>query len=807
VSVAPATLALPAPTSAPDAAPACAHCGAPSRQPGARFCCHGCEAAAGLVAGLGLEAFYRRRRAAPGSLRPAGAAADDVTAFVDESGGLCRLQLHVDGLDCGACVWLAETALGREAAVEQARVNFSTRRLSLAWRGPASLGQVLADRLAALGFRVAPFDGAAPADAQARQEAELLRAMAIAGFAAANVMLFSVSVWSGHAGSMGPATRDLLHWASALVALPAIAVAGLPFFRSALQALAAGRTNMDVPISVGVVLAAAMSLFETVAGRQHAFFDSAITLLFFLLVGRYLDVRARGRARQAAQHVVALAARAVRVLTADGRFATRTPRQVTLGDVVLVASGERIPVDGEVTRGEGLVDQSVVTGEATPVPAPPGSAVFAGAINLGAAIEIRTTAAGDDTLLAEIARLMEAAERGQGRIVALADRVARLYAPVVHVAAAATFLGWWMLLAAPVHTALLHAAAVLIITCPCALALAVPVVQVVASGRLMRRGILMKSATALERLAAIDTVVLDKTGTLTLGRPVLVGAPGIAAGRAAAGLAQASRHPLARALVRAFPDSAMHADVEEVPGSGLRVAMPDGEWRLGSRAFCGVGDAATSALTADRMADEASLELWFARPGVPPQRFAFADALRPDAGEAIAALRARGLSIMILSGDRAPAVAAVAARLGIEAWDAGLKPDGKLARLQALAREGRNVAMIGDGLNDAPALAAAGVSLSPGDGTDIARVAADFVFQGERLGAVVAAFDAACAAQRVARQNLALALGYNALAVPLAVCGFVTPLVAAIAMSSSSVLVIANALRLARGRVSSWTRF
>jgi Cu2+-exporting ATPase len=793
-----AALALPdAPDMAAEAG-GCAHCGATLAGRGARFCCHGCEAAAGIVSGLGLEAFYRRRRAAPGALRPAGAA-DDVTAFVEQAGEICRLQLHVDGLVCGACVWLAETALAREPAVEQARVNFSTRRMTLAWRGPVRLGQDLAQRLAALGFRVAPFDAAAPADAQARQEAELLRGMAIAGFAAANVMLFSVSVWSGHAGSMGPATRDLLHWASALVALPAIAVAGLPFFRSALTALAGRRTNMDVPISIGVLLAAAMSLFETASGRQHAFFDSAVTLLFFLLIGRYLDVRARGRARQAAQHVVALAARAVRVLSPDGGVVTRAPRQVAAGDLVLVASGERIPVDGEVERGAGLVDQSLVTGEATPVAAPPGSAVFAGTINLGAAIEVRVRAAGADTLLAEIARLMEAAERGQGRIVALADRVARLYAPVVHLAAAATFLGWWLVFATPAHSALLYAAAVLIITCPCALALAVPVVQVVASGRLMRRGILMKSATALERLAAIDTVALDKTGTLTLGRPTLAGAVDGSAGRAAAGMAMASRHPLARALARAFPDGPRIANVVEDPGSGLRAAMPDGEWRLGSREFCGADAVAASGSPQDG----AGPELWFRRPGAPPVRFAFADAPRTDAAEAIAALRARGLDVMILSGDRPAAVAAVAATLGVAMAEGGLKPGDKLERLQALARDGRRVAMIGDGVNDAPALAAAHVSLSPGDGADIARVAADFVFQGERLGAIVEAIDLARGAQRVARENLALALGYNALAVPLAVCGFVTPLVAAIAMSSSSLLVIANALRLARGRASS----
>ncbi|MFM8989923.1 MAG: heavy metal translocating P-type ATPase, partial [Alphaproteobacteria bacterium] len=452
--------------------------------------------------GLGLGAFYARRLALqPGALRPL-ATAEDVGAFVrsDDSGRSC-LELHVEGLACGACAWLVETVLARDPAMRRARANLSTRRLVLEWEGAATRGQEFAGLLASLGFRVAPFDPVLAGDEQARREAELLRAMAVAGFAAANVMLLSVSVWSGHAGSMGPATRELLHWVSALVALPAIAFAGIPFFRSAARALASGRTNMDVPISIGVALAAGMSLWETFYGREHAFFDSAVTLLFFLLVGRYLDLRARGRARQAAQHVVSLAARAVRVVLPGGRVETRRPQAVQPGDVVLVASGERVPVDGTVSRGETRLDQSIVTGESMPVAVAPGSGAFAGSVNLGPAIELRTRAAGEGTLLAEIARLMEAAERGQGRFVALADRVARYYAPVVHVAGVLTFLLGFGALGAPAHQALLNAAAVLLITCPCALALAVPVVQVVASARLMRAGILVKSATALERLA------------------------------------------------------------------------------------------------------------------------------------------------------------------------------------------------------------------------------------------------------------------------------------------------------------------
>ncbi|MBL8696853.1 MAG: cadmium-translocating P-type ATPase [Alphaproteobacteria bacterium] len=781
-------------------AAACAHCGAELAAGQSRFCCHGCEAAAGLVAGLGLDDFYRRRLAAPGTLRPDGAAAD-VSVYVAERDGVCRLDLLLDGVVCGACVWLVESALARSPEVRRARVNFSTRRLALEWAGPRALVGELVGRLAALGFRVAPFDAAQESDDQVRQERELLRAMAVAGFAAANVMLLSVSVWSGHAGSMGPATREFLHWVSGLIALPAIAFAGVPFFRSALAALRAGRTNMDVPISIGVILASAMSIHETAAGREHAFFDSAVTLLFFLLIGRYLDLRARGRARQAARHVLALTARAVRVVAADGSVALRRPDAVKVGDVVLVASGERIPVDGRVIDGQSTIDQSIVTGESMPLAATRDTRLFAGSLNLGAPIRVVTDGAGEGTLLAEIARLMEAAEHGQSRYVALADRVARYYAPVVHVAGALTFVAWYFLLDAAVEVALLNAAAVLIITCPCALALAVPVVQVVVSGRLMRAGILLKSGTALERLAAVDTIVLDKTGTLTVGRPELRGVEprGLSEAGAlaiAAALAQTSRHPLSRAIVRAAPPVAAASEVDETPGAGLTGRCAGTRWRLGSAAFCAI-DAQAGAT-----AEIGALDLFLAdEGGARGARFRLADRLRVDAADVVGTLQRRGYDVRLLSGDRAANVAAAAAAVGIAKWQAEATPAAKAAVLAQLAGEGRRVAMIGDGLNDAPALAAAHASLSPASAVDIAQTAADVVFQGERLGPVPETLALAIAARRAARENLILALGYNLLAVPLAMAGMVTPLIAAVAMSSSSILVIGNAMRLARGRM------
>jgi Cu2+-exporting ATPase len=772
----------------------CGHCGAalPSRSHD-RFCCRGCATAYGIIHDLGLGQFYRLRASdeAALSLPPTDEPTADCTAYVTtEAAGRSSLHLMVDGLTCAACVWLIESVLAREPAILEGRVNLTTRRLTLRWTGPAAKAARYARLVSALGFRVVPFDPRHLSTAAGAAERDLLRAMAVAGFAAGNIMLLSVSVWAGHVEGMGPATRDLLHWASALIALPAIAYAGRPFFRSALGALRAGRTNMDVPISIGVVLAAGMSLFETATSGTHAYFDSAVTLLFFLLVGRYLDMRARGRARAAVEHLLTLGATAVTIVRPDGTTALKPPSMVEPGDVVIAAAGERVPVDGRVLVGSSDLDASLVTGESVPMAAGPGAAVFAGMVNLTAPLRIAVTATGERTLLADIVRLVEAAEQGRARFVALADRVARLYAPFVHILAAATFLGWFAFGGISWQPALLNAVAVLIITCPCALALAVPVVQVIASGRLLRGGVLLKSATALERLAQADVVVFDKTGTLTLGRPELQPDPSRDPSdlRLAASLAQASRHPLARALMRACPDAIALAGVTELPGRGLSAITAEGELRLGSRAFCGVSGA-------DEVGQNGP-ELWLVRPTRAAVRFAFKDQLRPDTAAVIAGLKTTGLHVELLSGDRAPVVADVAYTAGIEIWRAGCDPVAKCARLAELRREGRRPLMVGDGLNDAPALTAAYVSVSPSSAVDVSQNAADVVFQGDRLASLLEILLVARRGEHLVRQNLALAILYNVAAVPLAMAGYVTPLLAAVAMSSSSLLVIGNALRL-----------
>ena len=723
----------------------------------------------------------------------------DVTGTVRrDDDGLCRLELMVEGIHCGGCIKKIERSLLAEPEVAEARLNFTTRRLRLRWQGAPERGSALVARLEGLGYPAMPFDPERLRSHDLEEEKALLRAMAVAGFAAGNIMLLSVSVWAGHAQDMGLMTRGLLHWVSALIALPTLVYAGRPFFLSALAALKAGRMNMDVPLSLAVILTVGMSLFETVRAGPHVYFESAVMLLFFLLIGRYLDRRARGRARSAAERLLALAGSAVTLVLPNGSRRTVRPDEVRLDDQVLVAAGERITVDGRVLDGCSEVDSALITGESLPALTEPGDRVYAGTLNLSAPLRLAVTAVGEGTLLAEIVRLMEVAEQRKARYVEVAERIARLYAPLVHILALATFLGWLLLGGLAWQPSLLIAVAVLIITCPCALGLAVPAVQVLASGRLMRGGILLKSASALDRLAQVDTVVIDKTGTLTLGQPDLVAAPleDRDAMATAASLAAASRHPLARALVRAVPEAPLAKGVQELPGQGLLLESPAGEIRLGSRAWCGVPAETAGATTAT-----AGPELWLARPDRAPLRFGFADALRPDAVETIARLRAMGLRVALLSGDRSDVVSQVAETLGIEDARAECRPDDKVAALERLAAEGRQVAMVGDGLNDAPALAAALVSISPSSAADISQTAADAVFQGQRLGPVVELLEMARRAERLVRQNFALSFAYNLVTVPLAVAGFVTPLIAAVSMSASSLAVVGNALRLGRDRV------
>ena len=711
----------------------------------------------------------------------------DPQAFVRIVDGLCHLDLLVRGAVCAGCISRIEAGLHEDDRVEHARLNLSTGRLSLSWRGDPALASAYVAKLGRLGYPATPYEPEAEADPQKEEERKLLRALAVAGFAMANVMLLSISVWAGGL-EMTEATQSLMHRISALIVLPAAAYAGQPFFRSAIAALRGGHVNMDVPISLAVILACGLSVWETFYGHGDTYYDAAAMLLFFLLIGRFLDMRLRAKAGEAARGLAAMQAATANRLLPDGRIEAVPAREVKVGDRLVLAAGDRVPVDAVIREGEGALDGSLVTGETAPVPARPGTEIFSGMLNLDGKLVLEATADRDNSLLAEITRLVEAGEQSRSRYVRLADRAAKLYVPVVHSLAALTLLGWLVIGQDP-HLAIIHAIAVLIITCPCALGLAVPAVQVVASGRLYREGVLVKSGDAMERLAGIDTVVFDKTGTLTEGKPRLVNRSDIpdAAFEMAARLARTSRHPLSRAVADAAGMGAAASQAKEISGGGIEAVEDGVTIRFGSARWLGI-----------EAASDPHTEAWLQIGEDAPVRFRFEDRLRADAAETVADLRERGCRVELLSGDRRGPVEAIARELGLDDWQAELKPQDKIARLDALKGEGRHVAMIGDGINDAPALAAADVSVSLASAAEISQAAADFVLQGDKLAAALVALDVSRGARRRVLENFALAAGYNMIAVPLAVAGFVTPLIAAIAMSASSVLVTLNALRLAR---------
>ena len=597
-----------------------------------------------------------------------------------------------------------------------------------------------------------------------------------------NVMLLSVSVWSGAEGS----TRSLFHWISALIGIPAIAYSGTPFFKSALAVLKRARTNMDVPISIGIVLATTLSFYETLTGGHDAYFDGVLMLILFLLAGRTLDAMMRDRARAGVDALLNQAAPGASVVSPDGALQWVAAADLVPGMVMRIAAGERLAADGEIVGGASAFDQSLLTGESAPVAATIGSTVHAGTLNLDAPVDVRVTAAGPDTSLAEIARLMDAAEQPRSVYVRIADRASRLYAPAVHTLAALSFAGW-MIAGAGIYQSTVIAIAVLIITCPCALGLAVPVAQVVASGALMREGVMVKDGSAIERLAMINRVLLDKTGSLTLGRPepdpaVLDRLDGDAAS-VALGLASHSRHPHSRSIEAALlarGHRALRVDgVAETAGIGL-----SGLWN-GRKVSLGRSDAADGMSTTLRIEGRADLLI------------PMVDRLRPDAPAALARLKAMGLEVSLLSGDNAAAVAEVAREVGLFG-QAAADPAAKRAAISALQAQGHKVLMVGDGLNDGPALAAADASIAPGSASDVGRQAADLVFLGDSLNALPRSVLAARRTMRVVKQNFALAIGYNVLAVPLAIAGYVNPMIAAAAMSGSSLVVVANSLRLVR---------
>ena len=680
-------------------------------------------------------------------------------------------KFSVPSIHCAACIGAIERHLAGLIGVRNARVNATQKRVTVYSDLPES--KIVAE-LKSIGYDAFPLDAAALANDGDPTGRDLILRIGVAGFAMMNVMLLSVAVWSGATG----ATRDLFHLISAMIALPAVIVSARPFLVHAWQALRARRLNMDVPISLAIILAAGMSLYESLHGGAHAYFDAALSLTFFLLIGRYLEHRTKAAARSAASELAALEVHTAQRKTGNN-IEIVAVQDLNVGDLILVHSGMRVPVDGRLQSVESYTDRSFLSGECEPAHSARGGDLSAGEINLGAPFEMIATAIGRDTRLSRIASLVETAETARNSYTSLADKAARLYAPVVHILAAASFLGW-VAYDGDIRNALNIGIAVLIITCPCALGLAVPAVSTAAISRLYRLGFLVKSGTALERLASVTTMIFDKTGTLT--------APGFSFDvtdlnedqRAIAkALASQSSHPMSQALAAYLrqTEAAALTDVTESPGCGVR-----GTWRgqhvaLGRASWLGQTGADLTLKVGPRCVQLSSDQ----------QVLEGADTLATG-------LNALAIQAEIVSGDTEAKTAALARRIGFAQWRSKASPEEK-AHYVRHAAESQAVCMVGDGINDTAALASATVSIAPGSALDASRNAADIVMTGDSLGQLPRIIKVARKTVLLSKQNFGIAILYNLVAVPIAISGLATPLIAALAMSASSITVLVNAMR------------
>ena len=754
------------------------------------MCCHGCGAAARWIRDAGLGDFYRLRSA--DGARVATDAGDFLSwdrADVQSGHAVATAQgseitVVVEGMRCAACAWLIDRALVREPGVIEVGANAVTGRVRLTW-DPARtpLSRVLA-RLASLGYRPHLAQGEAAERERRRERNRMIARLGVAALGATQAMMFAEALYLDTAGQMSVPTRDFFRWVTFLVSTPVVFFSGWPFIAGMASELRHRRPGMDTLVATSVLLAYFASLLETLRGGAHVWFDAAVMFVLFLLAARFLEQMAR---RQASARLDTLA-RAQPALawrrTADGREQVPVAA-LAVGDVVEVAAGDVVPADGALMDAPASFDESLLTGESDAVARLPGDGLYAGSVCRESAARLRVQRIGSDTRLSQLTRAVEKAQAQRPRVARLADAVATRFVMALFLAAAVVFLAWWQVEPARAFEVAL---AVLVVSCPCALSLAVPAALATAHGTLARMGVLALGADALESLARVDTVLLDKTGTLTQGRPQLVEARAVDGGDAgawldvAAALEQGAGHPIAAAFPRRGARAAER--VRAHPGEGVSGEVDGRAWRLGRAGFAIHGE------------DDGALWLGDGILGV--ARFTIADPVRPDAAQAIAALRSMGITPRILSGDGAAAVASVAQAVGVEQFHARQSPEDKLAAVRALQADGHRVLMLGDGINDAPVLAGANVSMAMADGAPLAHRSADLVLTGSSLMRVPQAVALARRSQRIIRQNLGWALAYNLVALPFAAMGWVNPGLAALGMAASSLVVTANALRLGR---------
>ena len=814
-------------TAAPLKATSCYHCGNANPDPdrwhcelhGAlrHFCCAGCLGIARTIHAAGLDAYYEHRASIGTAPQPERAMPDEWTQWDERAaqsgfvragdGGAREISLLLEGIHCGACIALIESWLGRQPGVREVNVNFATRRARLVWNpGDARLSDLLR-AVATIGYRAYPYDPARREALARRESRALLLRFAVATLAMMQVMMFAVPTYVTIDG-VEPAHRLLLEWASLVLSLPALVYSGAPFFRGAWRDVAHLRLGMDVPVALGLSVAFAASVASTISGEGAVYYDSVTMFIALLLAARYLEFVARRRAGDAVESVArARAQTALRLPAWPARRDVETVESASLaaGEFLLAKAGGTLAADGQIVEGSAHVEESMLTGESRPRLMHVGDAVRAGSLIRDGALVVRVTAAGEATRLAAIERLAERAGFERPRIARVADRVATWFVATLLVLAACTALAWWLIDPA---RALAVTFAVLVVSCPCALSLATPAALAAAAGALSRCGVVMARADALESLARVTHVVVDKTGTLTTGRIVLRDilpegdtTPAEALALAAA-LEAHSEHPVARAFRDRNVGDAPLPRVDDygiVPGKGVEGIVEGRRIRLGNAEFV----AALSGACPRREApciDDAAMRIELGDGSGVLARFVLEDEPRPGAALLVRRLKRLGIETMLLSGDRATTVAAVAASLKIAEARGDAQPEDKRDAIAQLQARGANVAMVGDGINDAPSLAQAQVSVSLGSATPLAQWTADVVVLGDELPRIADAIVHARRTLRVVRANLGWAFAYNAVAIPAAAAGYVSPLIAAVGMSVSSLVVVANALTVGRLR-------
>ncbi len=763
-------------------------------------CCPGCKAVAELIRDSGMSQYYALREApVPGVGRPPAEtaewrvfdSADMLAAFTASAGDDTEAMLYVGGVYCSACSWLIESTLMRLPGVAAAELNPVTHRLRVRWKRSDNNFSDILGALASLGYEPQPLTGDSESRPELAEQRTALKRLLVASLGMMQVMMFAVGLYAGDFQGIDAEMHRFLRVVSLVVTTPVVLYSARPFFASAWRGLRARRPGMDLPVSIAVGTAFVASVYATLTNGPAVWFDSVTMFVFFLTLGRFLEMRARHRSIDRTAALTSLLPNTATRITGNG--STIIPvSQLLAGDRVLIRAGDAIPADGVITSGTSSVDEALLTGEATPQQKSTGDPVAAGSVNLDRLLEIQVTRTGSDTTLGTISRLSERARYARPAFVTVADRVASYLVVALLLVATAVAIAWYLL--AP-ERAFEVTLSVLVVTCPCALALATPAAFAAAGSRLSQLQLLVTNGNAIESLARATAFMFDKTGTLTRGEPKITALVVLDnrfteydCRRVAAALETASSHPLALAfkLDDVLPPVAdQHVEV----GQGVSGSIDGRHWRLGNAAFAaaGIGDT-----------DGPTSQVFLSVDGDAVAWFEVEDTLRPDAAATLQSLRARDLRLALLSGDREAAVARIAETLGIDEFHAACSPQQKLAIIEAAQDKGERIVMVGDGINDAPVLAGADTSIAPAHGATLAQTSADIIMLGDSLAPLTTAVTMSVQTMRIVRQNLTWAIVYNTLALPLAALGHVPPWAAAIGMSASSLVVVLNALRLSR---------